>query len=481
MGKTEGDPYEIQSLHKKVVGTISGGATIQPSASNYMESNADHDFSRSMASSFVKKLFEMVDNESDDIISWVYDGTAFEVKDPKRLEAEILPNFFRHSRFQSLVRQLNFYAFKKVSKERSSWVYSHSHFQKHRPDLLDKLRRKTNGIAVKRSSDYNIENTLKRKKRRTLSREKYSSDDSSDESSDVGHYEGREVKRTNSFGGDSAKYWVDFPFDEPYKSLEHGDCDYSGDEDASSVEECDQVNYENIHRSWDNVHQFFTEKSGSEEERGEEDLVSLSSDNGSVYLGDHVLPNTLSDDFTAQSNSPSGSPSTMCLTPLVGLRVPSDERDYLHRLFCFCTGRNPWLHSHDLFADIHTLLTEDARITRELNAYVSALSPSSLAIRSVSYVNTISPLLERELSREDEKVQIHPRSILSPSPCQTTSCILKANEVTLVRNFMAFALACMHELEEEQQWAKRENEVYITGELLSSCADRWASYARVCS
>ena len=50
-----------------------------------LDSNMDHDFSRSMASSFVKKLFDMVENEPDDIISWVLGGTAFEVKDPKRL------------------------------------------------------------------------------------------------------------------------------------------------------------------------------------------------------------------------------------------------------------------------------------------------------------------------------------------------------------------------------------------------------------
>ncbi|CAN0421562.1 unnamed protein product, partial [Ectocarpus sp. 8 AP-2014] len=41
---------------------------------------------------------------------------AFEVKDPRRLEQDILPKYFRHSRFQSLVRQLNFYSFKKISK-----------------------------------------------------------------------------------------------------------------------------------------------------------------------------------------------------------------------------------------------------------------------------------------------------------------------------------------------------------------------------
>ena len=40
------------------------------------------------------------------------DGKTFEIIDPKRLESEILPQYFRHGRFQSLVRQLNFYNFK---------------------------------------------------------------------------------------------------------------------------------------------------------------------------------------------------------------------------------------------------------------------------------------------------------------------------------------------------------------------------------
>ena len=55
------------------------------SSNGCLESFVDQDFSRSMASSFVKKLFDMVENELDDIISWVSNGTAFEVKDPKRL------------------------------------------------------------------------------------------------------------------------------------------------------------------------------------------------------------------------------------------------------------------------------------------------------------------------------------------------------------------------------------------------------------
>lgn len=45
---------------------------------------------------------------------WVLnsDGKCFEVLDPRGLEVQILPKYFRHTRFQSLVRQLNFYAFK---------------------------------------------------------------------------------------------------------------------------------------------------------------------------------------------------------------------------------------------------------------------------------------------------------------------------------------------------------------------------------
>jgi hypothetical protein len=393
-------------------------------------------------------------------------------------EAEILPNFFRHSRFQSLVRQLNFYAFKKVSKERSSWVYSHAHFQKHRPELLDKLRRKTNGIAVKRSnSDYNIDSTLKRKKRRTLSRDKYSSDESSDESSENGQYEGHGMKRS-SFGGAGDKYWVDIQFGQAIGRLNSVDDD-SGDDDSSSVGDSDEVNYEKIHRSWDNVHQYFTEKhhSSTEEERIEEDSVSISSEAGSTDSADNTKPLTLVVPLT----NPPGPSSALCLTPLtMGRDGTSDEHDYLHRLLCFCTERNPWLQSQDLFADIHTLLTEDARITLELNAYVSALSPSSLSTRSVSSIKTISPLLVRELSREDGKVTGEGSMLSPPSTPNASASILQANEVTIVRNFMAFALACMHELE-EQQLAQEEFETSTSGEVLSSCADRWASYARVCS
>ena len=61
-------------------------------------------------------------------------------------QTEILPKYFRHSRFQSLVRQLNFYSFKKISKERSVCIYQHALFLRDRPDQLEHLKRSSGNL-----------------------------------------------------------------------------------------------------------------------------------------------------------------------------------------------------------------------------------------------------------------------------------------------------------------------------------------------
>lgn len=94
-------------------------------------------------SGFVLKLFQMVNGAPDEVISWLPSGDAFRISDLQRLENETLPTFFRHKRFQSLVRQLNFYNFRKVNRERTFWVYRHRLFHRDRPEELHLLRRRT--------------------------------------------------------------------------------------------------------------------------------------------------------------------------------------------------------------------------------------------------------------------------------------------------------------------------------------------------
>jgi hypothetical protein len=75
---------------------------------------------------------------------WTTNGDAFKIgSDLNKFESETLPQYFRHSRFQSLVRQLNFYNFRKVNRERTFWIYKHDLFHRDRPENLHLLRRRT--------------------------------------------------------------------------------------------------------------------------------------------------------------------------------------------------------------------------------------------------------------------------------------------------------------------------------------------------
>lgn len=77
-------------------------------------------------------------------IQWTSSGDAFVIgADLKRLEEETLPQYFRHNRFQSLVRQLNFYSFRKINKERNVWIYKHHLFRRDSPEDLRLVRRRT--------------------------------------------------------------------------------------------------------------------------------------------------------------------------------------------------------------------------------------------------------------------------------------------------------------------------------------------------
>ncbi|KAE9037119.1 hypothetical protein PR001_g8517 [Phytophthora rubi] len=96
--------------------------------------------------SFVSKLYRMVDTEPSTIVSWCRGGSAFCIVDPKMMAEHCLPKYFRHRRFSSLIRQLNFYSFYRV-QEGQLTIYQHSFFRKCRPDLLVHIKRRGAGKA----------------------------------------------------------------------------------------------------------------------------------------------------------------------------------------------------------------------------------------------------------------------------------------------------------------------------------------------
>ena len=63
-----------------------------------------------------------------------------------------LPQYFRHNRFQSLVRQLNFYNFRKINRERNFWIYQHPLFHRDAPEEMYKLKRRSCPSAEARKS-----------------------------------------------------------------------------------------------------------------------------------------------------------------------------------------------------------------------------------------------------------------------------------------------------------------------------------------
>ncbi len=73
----------------------------------------------------------------------------------------------------------------KVNKERSSWIYSHSNFQREKPELLDTLRRKTNrsDSFSENKAVLSAESSIKRSRDSTDVETSKSLSESSDESS----------------------------------------------------------------------------------------------------------------------------------------------------------------------------------------------------------------------------------------------------------------------------------------------------------
>lgn len=80
---------------------------------------------------FPQKLMSVLDNDRlSDIITWLPHGKGFIILQKKKFAAEVMPIFFKHSKFTSFTRKLNRWGFTRVSKGPETGSYYHKYFQK---------------------------------------------------------------------------------------------------------------------------------------------------------------------------------------------------------------------------------------------------------------------------------------------------------------------------------------------------------------
>ena len=96
----------------------------------------------------------MVNTGDPDIVCWSEDGETFVVKDPQKFQEVCIPAYFKHAKFSSFVRQLNFYAFRKIkysdnvrldpkleAETANFWRFRHENFRRGHPELLIEIKR----------------------------------------------------------------------------------------------------------------------------------------------------------------------------------------------------------------------------------------------------------------------------------------------------------------------------------------------------
>ncbi|KAF0689092.1 Aste57867_19364 [Aphanomyces stellatus] len=92
---------------------------------------------------FLRYLYQILDKEDSSIISWANGGSSIQILDTDRMAQYILPKYFKHSKYASFQRQLNYFGFRKWTKSQTNiCTFSHPEFRQSRPDRLYLIKRK---------------------------------------------------------------------------------------------------------------------------------------------------------------------------------------------------------------------------------------------------------------------------------------------------------------------------------------------------
>ena len=86
-----------------------------------------------------------------DVISWMPHGRGFIVHQQEAFATEIIPQFFRHSKFSSFQRQLHMYSFQRITKGSDKGGYYHPNFLRGQPESCQQMiRTRVNGNGCRK-------------------------------------------------------------------------------------------------------------------------------------------------------------------------------------------------------------------------------------------------------------------------------------------------------------------------------------------
>ena len=70
---------------------------------------SEEELPKQIGSNFLEKLYTILEEESPHIITWNTTGDAFIIVSPSLFSQTVMGKYFKSNKFNSFVRQLNFY------------------------------------------------------------------------------------------------------------------------------------------------------------------------------------------------------------------------------------------------------------------------------------------------------------------------------------------------------------------------------------